>query len=278
MPRVLASKPLIMKLTTKPTGVAACVLFAIIYGTADLAADPGTALGTFMEPTQHSSNPLLDLDFQDADHNPPGIAVTSFAPFFDGFDLYPAFKWGQAENPGELESFFYYDAPGSFDTSANFSVGDLVYFNGSSALNTGVRFVDLELTLNVNSIDNTYKFTLEILNTENNVPTGTPEEIQAIIDNNADAVRFLNPTPTVPLNTGTETLYLTFGFDLATGDGFISEGGNKLNVREGGSASASIKAFVSATPPNNNVPDAGSTLALLGSAFASLSFLRRYRR
>lgn len=194
------------------------------------------------------------------------------------------FLWGKAEG-GFTSSYFNFSGSIYDDSSGSSAAGSLAYFNGDSVANTGVGFVDLNLKItdDVTFDEYDFRFTLQVVNTPNDTPLldangdiitdGSGNPIPNLDHfNNADVVRFLNPT--IEINP---TLFLTLSFGNPGSFSQLDEGGNALKVLEGKEASATVFATLSPTHPSAGVPDGGSNLALFGLAVASISLLRRYR-
>jgi hypothetical protein len=210
---------------------------------------------------------------------------------------------------GLPESAFSYEAQPVTAEGIGWDIGEFRYFNGASGAG-GASSVNLDLEIGFLGgipATQTFPFKLEIFNSDN----VSPAQVDADTDNNGvdsgdvieaanrsrDTVKISNP---LPFAFGDYTLTLSFlpvrGLDI-DGDtiddqfveidpgGFpgtrtfsgVTTDGSQFSVLEGFEASARVIATI--TPnSSSNVPDAGSTLALLGSVFASMTLMRRSRR
>lgn len=157
----------------------------------------------------------------------PGSATVTYAP--------GKFTWGDMV-PSALtfnNSAFSPAAGKDVGTSASFSLGTLIYFNGQGHLGTGADSVDLQLTIDLGLVAAPQSFTLHfgLINTLN---TGTPQQ-------NADQVAFKDSFPIyIGLTTrtgGTLTLQI-LGFGAFQSGGFGAQ--KVFNVLEGDIASATL--------------------------------------
>jgi hypothetical protein len=207
----------------------------------------GNTSGVFMNPTGGSS------------------MVTSIQTVGDT----SRFTWGTGVS--SPPSSLYFDGasfsgvtPGQF-----FNLGSLTYFNGSVASGTEADSVVLRNSLSFTNpsgiILQSFNFGFQLINRPNtDDPTAS-----------ADSV-FLstNFQPTIFSFGGINyTLDLTFG-TVSGINGFSNP--NEFFVREGQSAGVSLLGKITAQTPPPSVPDAGSTLALMGMAVVGLGGLKKY--
>lgn len=204
------------------------------------------------------------------------------------------FEWGATAGTPEEDIPVNYDLERSYmgftpplllASTPIFSVGDLEWFNGTSAEGSGATHVGFTLALDFDTDADTLpdltkylEFDFQIQNVQNANP-------DIYHPDNSDWVKIVDPT--VPFTIGSTDYLLTLGLsvtpELRDPDdghgpiGFLEN--DKFNVREGQTAKASlIASFTRTTTTNPSVPDGGTTLAFLGAAVASLGLLRRKMR
>ena len=175
-----------------------------------------------------------------------------------------AFTWGvgQPAPPSSLNI-----AGVSFDTPGEtlFKVGTLTYYNGTITSGTGADSVSMDVLFNFTDpagVDRTFIYALSLINTPN---TGTAEQ-------QADIVSMSSvPNQTFTVGSTTYTIHLSFANFSASSFG----GPNEFRVFENARATADLEGLITSDLTGTGVPDAGSTMPLLGAALASVAGLRR---
>lgn len=211
-----------------------------------------------MESAWSASVTPLPSSFVTGSHLPSGAVVS-----------YPSsgFEWGDYD-PGAgdflLPSYFQYDdsIPAPVTPSTGFDVGQFQYFNGSSEDTGGATNVTFKLNVDIDSIPTSFLFSMSISNTFNTL--------------DAIASRDTVIATSLPLIGATYDASISFVLASSFEPGEALD--NAFSVDEFSGATARLILTLVPTGGGTGVPDGGSTLALLGSAFASLSVWRRNRR
>jgi hypothetical protein len=231
-----------MKKIISAVAVAAS-LFAVNAQAADVV---GASSVTFTHPAQLDSNAVYS-----------GVNTNSFT-------------WGDASvsNVGQNNlTFVGNNFSSSFNTA--FKLGTITYFNGTTALNSNLKQIDLTSRLAfsqpaglpaVNS-----SFTLGLNSTPN-----TSDPVAS-----ADFVNFNNTTSSsrFVINGNTYTVKIT-GFQNVVGDGFLQSSATEFHVMEGKRASADLYGSVVLAAP---VPEP-ETYAMMLAGLGMLGFFARRRK
>ena len=157
------------------------------------------------------------------------------------------------------------------------TLGTFTYYNASSDVGTGVEFVDFKVSIKVDGVEQMVTFPLQIKNQYNSVVT------DPFSDANADRIRFFIRSIDLGGGSFLNLEFVPDGDPDGSGAELDSGGYNAFQVLEGQSASAQIRATIGGylppvpDPAPPGVPDAGSTLAFLGSAFLLMSTACRRR-
>lgn len=168
-------------------------------------------------------------------------------PVFAGVDTH-SFKWGEADFETYPNELSFVVNPFSTQLNKKFKVGDLIYFNGSVASDTGVESVPLNIELelyNPTRTTKSFEFDFDIVQTDN---TFEPEE-------NAD---FVFPLSTVSDGSfkykGKDYTIRLLGFSQDKGKTFTEE----FRVLEDATTTAGLYAKIEVdkgigTSKNNNL-------------------------
>ena len=181
------------------------------------------------------------------------------------------FTWGQSTGTTPANSVVFDNSPGTFAsvTETPFKVGQVSYFNGTTASGSNPDAVDLALTLHFaqpNLGDIVSDYTFKIVSTTN---TDDP-------DASADYLYLPSAfsATTFVIGDTTYNVKLT-GFSDIVGDGFLASDDLALHVREGGTASADLYAVV--TSEVAAVPEP-QNMALLLAGLGMMGLVARRRR
>lgn len=165
------------------------------------------------------------------------------------------FTWGDADSFGTgPNSLSFTGNAFSANVNSPFSVGNITYFNGTTAIGTTPSSVPLNVLLNFtdpSGLNENFNFSFNLNSTPN---TGTPDE-------NADFV--------FPPNTFSDTSFNFSGQDYTLQLlGFSRDGGttlvNEFRVRESETDTAALFARITLNP--TTTPEPSSTQALLSIA------------
>lgn len=219
-------------------GVASCATL----GNAWAISVAGNSVGIFVSPVAGADNPSMSVS---------GVGTSTF-------------YWGAG---GDASSVHYQNVPFSSLPETPFTIGTLSYYNGTIDSGTGADGVGLNLDVNFSlpsGVNQNFLYAMQLINTPNTFDsTGSADYL------------ILSTFPNAVFEIAGTTYTLTLGFQNLQGGGFL-QSGNQLHVLEGENATADLIGTITTdTSGVTGVPDAASTLGLLGCSMALLATIRR---
>ena len=171
-------------------------------------------------------------------------AVYSIEETPDGGSL---FTWGDPSDPGASPSSLTFRGSSFSDIvpEQSFVVGTIDFYNGTIVSGTGASGVDLDIELsievNVPILGKEFSFPLELIN--------TPNYDWQTEDENADYVKLSSNSALFATTSDGTEFYLILEFTDSTASGFTTI--DEFHVWEGASASGTLTARVTTTPPGS---------------------------